>query len=65
MLRFDPSLQELQRRSVAECRVLPLFVVEGLDVFKGRSLDLGMRCVPNAMHSFILETVSINGRRPP
>ncbi len=42
MLLSDPVLQELNRRPVAEGRVLPFPVVEYLDVFKGSCLDLGV-----------------------
>ena len=38
--------------------MLPLPVVEDLDVFKGGGFDLGMGCVANAMHPLLLETVA-------
>ena len=37
--------------------MLPFPVIENLDVFKGRSLDLSMGRIANAMHPLILETV--------
>jgi hypothetical protein len=63
MLLSDPTLQELSWRSVAEGRMLPLSVVENLDVFKGGSLDLSVRSIPNAMHPLVLEAVEPALRR--
>ena len=64
MLPAEPIRQELHRRLVAEGRMLPLPVVEDLDVFKGCSFDLGMRCVANAMYPLVLEAVEPTlGRR--
>ena len=57
MLRFDLVLQKLNRRPVAEGRMLPFPVVEDLDVFKGRRLDLGVCGIANTLHSFVLEAV--------
>jgi hypothetical protein len=48
MLLADPVLHELNRRPVAEGRMLPFSVVEHLDVFKGDSLDLGVSRVAAA-----------------
>ena len=63
MLPAEPSLHELYGRLVTESRVLPFSVVEDLDVFKGRSLDLGMGRIANTMHPLILETVEPALRR--
>jgi hypothetical protein len=57
MLRFDPVLQKLNRRPVTEGRMLPFPVVEDLDVFKGRRLDLGVCGIANTLYPLVLETV--------
>ena len=63
MLLTDPVLQELNRRPVAEGRMLPFSVVKRFDVFKGGRLDLGVCGVANAMHSLVLEAVEPTLRR--
>jgi hypothetical protein len=57
MLRSDPVLQERDGRLVTEGRMLPLPVIEDLDVFKGSGLDFGVSCITNTPYPLILETV--------
>ena len=63
MLPAEPSRQELHGRLVAESRMLPFSVVKDLDVFKGGSFNLGVRCVTNAMHTLVFEAVEPALRR--
>ena len=63
MLPAEPSYQELRWRLVAEGRVLPFSVVKDLNVFKGRSFDLGVCGVANAMDSLVFEAVEPALRR--
>ena len=63
MLPPDPVREELFGRLVAEGRMLPFSVVKHLDVFKGDSLDFGVRRVANTMHPLVLEAVEPAFRR--
>ena len=57
MLLADPVLEELDRRPVTQGRMLPLAVVEHLDVLEAGGLHVGMGGIPNAMHPLVLEAV--------
>ena len=63
MLLSDPVFQELNRRSVTEGRMLPLPVVEDLDVFEAGGLHVGMSGIANAMHPLVFEAVEPALRR--
>ncbi len=57
MLFADPVLQKLHWRLVAKRRMLPLPVVENLDVLKADGFHVGVGFVANAMHPLVLEAV--------
>ena len=63
MLLANPVLQELNRRSVTEGRMLPLPVIEDLDVLEAGSLHVGMSGVANPMHSLVFEAIEPTLRR--
>lgn len=57
MLLADPVFQELNRGYVTEGRMLPLPVVEDLDVLEAGGLHVGMSGVANPMHPLVFEAV--------
>ena len=63
MLLANPVLQELNRRSVTEGRMLPLRVVKDLDVLEAGSLHVGMSSIANPMHPLGFEAVEPTLRR--
>ena len=63
MLLSDPVFQELNRRSVTEGRMLPLPVVEDLDVHEAGSLHVGMSGIADPMHPLVFEAVEPALRR--
>ena len=63
MLLANPVLQELNRRSVTEGRMLPLPVVEELDVFEAGGLHVSMSRIANPMHALVFEAVEPTLRR--
>ena len=63
MLLADPAFQELDWRLVTKCRMLPLPVVEDLDVLEAGGLHVGMSGIANSMHPLVLEAVEPALRR--
>ena len=63
MLPAEPIRQELHRRLVAEGRMLPLPVVEDLDVLEAGSLHVGMSGIADPMHPLVFEAVEPALRR--
>ena len=63
MLLADPLREELRGRPVSKSGVLSFPVIKHLDVLEARRFHLVMRSVPDAMHSFVFETVEPTLRR--
>lgn len=63
MLLAVPVFQELNWRLVAKRRMLPLAVVEDLDVLEAGGLHVSMSGIANAMHPLVLEAVEPALRR--
>ena len=59
MLSRDPVAQGLLWRLVAERGVAATLIVKDLDISK----EVGDRCVPRAMHSFVLQAIEEADRR--
>jgi hypothetical protein len=57
MLTFDPIVQELLWRGIAQRGVSAPAVVERLDVVEGVGNRLGSRFVAGTMHPLVLEAV--------
>ena len=62
MLLADPVFQELTRGYVTEGRMLPLPVVEDLNVLEAGGLHVGMSGVANPMHPLVFEAVELTLR---
>ena len=57
VLVSDPVLQEMNWGRVAESGMLPLPIVEDLDVLEASGLHFGVAGLSNSMHALVLEAV--------